>query len=142
MAQKTVVLLQDDLDGSEAAETITFSLDGVSYEMDLSEANAAELRERFAPYVAAGRRVGGRPQRARRTGGAPARADREQLAAIRAWARSRGMDVNERGRIPRHIVEQYNSGTTAVAAPVPEPEPEPEPQSEPHSAPRRRARRA
>ena len=133
MAQKTLVVLQDDLDGSEAAETVSFTLDGVSYELDLSETNATKLRKAVAPFIAAARRTGGRSQRKRTGGGAPARADREQLAAIRAWARSRGMDVNDRGRIPRHIVEAYNSG-------IAEPEPEPAPAEAP--ARRRRPRKA
>jgi hypothetical protein len=133
MAQKTVVLLEDDLDGGQADETVTFALDGVSYEMDLSAANAARLRESLAPYVGAGRRIGGRAV-VRRSGGGPARADREQLTAIRAWARGRGMDVNDRGRIPRHIVEQYHAGAAA-----PEPEPEPEPAPPAPAAPRKRA---
>ena len=133
MAQKTVVLLQDDIDGSEAAETITFSLDGVSYEIDLSSSNAGNLRAALAPYVGSARRTGGRAAPKRRTGGAPARADREQLAAIRTWARSRGMDVNDRGRIPRNIVDQYNNA--ASAPPEPEHEPAPAP------TPRRRAKK-
>jgi hypothetical protein len=108
-----LVLLQDDLDGGTADQTVTFALDGVSYEIDLSHANAAQLREVFDPYVEAARRVGGRavPGRApapRRAGG-PARADRDQLAAIRDWARRRGLEVNDRGRIPAHIMEQYNN---------------------------------
>lgn len=136
MAQKTLVLLQDDIDGSEAAETINFTLDGVSYEIDLSERNAAKLREAMAPFVSHARRVGGAGTR-RRTGGAPARADREQLSAIRAWARSRGLDVNERGRIPRHIVEQYNGGAAAPEPVAPPPAAESE-----APAPRRRAKKS
>jgi hypothetical protein len=115
MAQKTVVLLSDDLDGGPADESVTFGLDGVSYEIDLSAANAARLRQVFAVYIAAARRTGGRSTLHRRTGGSPARADREQLAAIRAWARARGMDVNDRGRIPRQIVEAYHAGPAAPA---------------------------
>lgn len=137
MAQKTVVLIEDDLDGGQADETVTFTLDGVSYEMDLSAANAAQLREILQPYVAAGRRVGGRVTTRRRGSGGPARTDRDQLAAIRAWARGRGLTVNDRGRIPAHIIEQYNAGA-GTAAPEPEPEPEPAPVLDFSDAPKRR----
>jgi hypothetical protein len=121
MAQKTVVLLEDDLDGGTADETVTFALDGVQYEMDLSTANATGLREVLAPYVGAGRRIGGRTVTRRRVGGGgPARTDREQLAAIRAWARGRGFEVSDRGRIAAHILEAYNAGS---APPAEEPAP-------------------
>ena len=60
MAQRIVYRLEDDLDNSEAAETIVFGIDSVSYEIDLSESNAQKLRDLLAPYVASGRRVGGR----------------------------------------------------------------------------------
>jgi hypothetical protein len=125
MAQRTMVLLEDDLDGGDADQTVTFSLDGVSYEIDLSESNAGRLRAVLGPYVGAGRRIGGSslavrapadarevaaPPRSRASG--PARTDRDQLAAIRAWARRRGLEVNDRGRIPAHIMEQYNAGAT------------------------------
>ena len=120
MAQKTVVLLEDDLDGGTADETVTFALHGVQYEMDLSTANAAGLRQVLAPYVGAGRRIGGRTVTRRRVGGGgPARTNREQLAAIRAWARSRGLEVSDRGRIAAHILEAYNTGV--VAPPAEEP---------------------
>ena len=59
MAQKVLTLLQDDLDGSDASETIMFGLDGVTYEIDLNEKNSAKLRRALEPFVAVGRRVGG-----------------------------------------------------------------------------------
>ena len=46
MAQKVMVTLVDDLDGSEAGETVEFGLDGAFYEIDLSEGNAERLRGR------------------------------------------------------------------------------------------------
>ena len=129
MAQKTVVLLEDDLDGGSADETVTFALDGVRYEIDLAAANAARLRELFAPYVGAGRRVGRenvplrQPARRGPRRGGPVRSDPAQLAGIRAWARARGIQVSDRGRIPAHIVEQYNNPTveppTSAATPGP-----------------------
>jgi hypothetical protein len=134
MAQKTVVLLEDDLDGGTADETVTFALDGVQYEMDLSTANAAGLREVLAPYVGAGRRIGGRAVTRRRVGGGgPARTDREQLAAIRAWARGRGLEVSDRGRIAAHIFEAYNTGTPAAQTEEPAAE-APSPQRRPRKS--------
>jgi hypothetical protein len=112
MAQKIQVLLVDDLDGGVATETVTFGLDGGSYEIDLSAANAAMLRAALADYVAHARR----PQRSLRSPNAPtrsnrppARADREQTQAIREWARKNGHKVNDRGRVPAAIVVAYNS---------------------------------
>jgi hypothetical protein len=106
MAQKTVVLLEDDLDGGEADETVSFSLDGVSYEIDLSAKNAGKLRDQLAGYVAVARRTGGRSARGR--GRAAARGGGQaNTSDIRAWARAQGLDVSERGRIPAAIVEKY-----------------------------------
>jgi hypothetical protein len=111
MVQKHIVQLFDDIDESEAVETIVFSVDGASYEIDLSAEHAEQLRDALALYIAHGRRVSGRgsdrsgsPRRS-----APARIDREQTAAIREWARSNGHAVGHKGRIPGHIVEAYNA---------------------------------
>lgn len=112
VAQKVQVILVDDVDGGEADETVLFALDGSSYEIDLSTANAKKLRDSVAPYVAAARKVGraggrGAGARAGRGRGSAAM-DREQAAAIRDWARKSGLKVSDRGRIPANIVEQYN----------------------------------
>ena len=114
MAQKVQVLLLDDLDGGEASETVSFGLDGTSYEIDLSEGNAEKLRDMLSNYVGAARRVGAagggrRSGRARAAGGGRAAMDREQAAAIRAWAKKQGLKVSDRGRIPASIVEQFNA---------------------------------
>ncbi|WP_062462085.1 histone-like nucleoid-structuring protein Lsr2 [Demequina soli] len=106
MAQKVQVVLVDDIDGSVATETVSFSLDGSSYEVDLSEANASALRDALAPWISAGRRTTARksPARARRassTGG--------DAAAIRAWAKANGVEVPERGRIPAKVREAYDA---------------------------------
>jgi hypothetical protein len=116
MAQKVTVSLVDDMDGSTAAETVEFGLDGVSYEIDLSDSNAKKLRDALAGYVSAARRAGGR----RRSAGAGRRAgggggtrpsvDREQNAAIREWARKQGMKISDRGRIPAEVLEAYHKG--------------------------------
>ena len=105
MAQKVQVLLIDDLDGSEAEETVTFALDGSSYEIDLSSSNAKRLREELAPFIEAARRVPSRrsaPKSKQRTV-----LSRERSAQIRAWAQQQGKQISERGRIPKAIVERF-----------------------------------
>jgi hypothetical protein len=111
MARKVQVILSDDLDENlPADETVSFSLDGTSYEIDLAEKNAKELRDVFSRYVSAARKVGrggrssGGGGRGRSTGG---RMDREQAGAIRDWARKNGHAVSDRGRIPASVVEAY-----------------------------------
>src|SRR3954453_6043585 len=112
MAQKHIVQLIDDLDGGDADETDTFSLDGNRYDIDLSDKNAAKLRDVLAPYVAAARRDAGRAGRpgsnGRRTT-RPTRTDREQTQAIREWARNNGYKIGEKGRIPANVLDAYNS---------------------------------
>ncbi|MDQ0378761.1 histone-like nucleoid-structuring protein Lsr2 [Amycolatopsis thermophila] len=114
MAQKVLVSLIDDIDGSEADETVEFGLDGISYQIDLSAENAEELRDALAQYVEHARRAGGRkrgtPGRAPagKVAGRSASVDREQNQAIRAWARKNGYQVSDRGRIPSEVVEAYH----------------------------------
>jgi hypothetical protein len=114
MAQKVTVTLVDDLDGTEAEETVEFGLDGAAYQIDLSEENAERLRDALAEYVDHARRSGGRKRATVRPAAAgrparPASADREQNQAIRAWARKQGMKVSDRGRIPSEVIDAYNS---------------------------------
>lgn len=105
MAQQVTVLLVDDLDGGEADETVRFSLDGSSYEIDLSEKNAARLRSTLLPFMESGRRSKtGKPRAVVRGVGS-----RERSRDIREWANSRGIKVNDRGRIPANVVEQYEA---------------------------------
>ncbi|MER5748969.1 Lsr2 family protein [Streptomyces sp. NPDC002088] len=106
MAQKVQVLLVDDLDGGEADETVTFALDGKTYEIDLTTVNADKLRSLLDPYVKGGRRTGGRASGGRgkaraATGGS------QDTAQIRAWAKENGFEVNDRGRVPATIREAY-----------------------------------
>ncbi|HVK20812.1 MAG TPA: Lsr2 family protein [Actinokineospora sp.] len=111
MAQKVTVSLVDDLDGSQAAETVEFGLDGASYQIDLSSDNAEKLREALADFVDSARRSGGRKRALKvAVGRAPraASADREQNQAIREWARKQGMKVSDRGRIPSEVLDAYN----------------------------------
>jgi hypothetical protein len=107
MAKKTVVLLEDDIDGSEAKETISFALDGSEYEIDLNEGHAGELREALARFTNAGRRVaGGRGRtsaRAKSSQGGP------DAKAVRWWAAENGIQVNTRGRIQADVVEKYEA---------------------------------
>jgi phage-related minor tail protein len=114
MAQKVQVLLVDDLDGGEASETVSFALDGSSYEIDLSSKNADELRDAFAKYVGSARKAGRatststRSSSSGRSRGSSTAMDRDQAAAIRSWAKKQGLKVSDRGRIPATIIEQYN----------------------------------
>ncbi|MFB9906184.1 histone-like nucleoid-structuring protein Lsr2 [Allokutzneria oryzae] len=113
MAEKVIRTLVDDLDGSEAEETVEFAIDGVSYEIDLSSGNAGKLRDSLADFIGSARRVGGRRRsaggRSAARPGRPAAADREQNQAIREWARKRGMKVSDRGRIPADVLESYHN---------------------------------
>ncbi|MEU7180018.1 histone-like nucleoid-structuring protein Lsr2 [Streptomyces celluloflavus] len=106
MAQKVQVLLVDDLDGGEADETVTFSLDGKSYEIDLTTANAGKLRDSLADFVKAGRRTGGRAATGRGKVRA-ASAGNQDTAKVRAWAKENGYNVNDRGRVPADIREAF-----------------------------------
>ena len=110
MAKKVMVSLVDDLEGGTADETVGFGLDGKTYEIDLSSANASKLRESLAEFVAVARKAGGgrRGRRATGTGSARATVDREQSQAIRAWARGQGIEVSDRGRIPADVVAAYH----------------------------------
>ncbi|WP_138417241.1 histone-like nucleoid-structuring protein Lsr2 [Sinomonas gamaensis] len=109
MAQKVKIILVDDLDGGSADETVRFGIDGASYEIDLSNANASKLRESLKDYVSAARKSssrGGQQQpRARATSGGSSR--NSESAKIRQWARDNGYSVNSRGRIQAEIQEAY-----------------------------------
>jgi len=112
VTSKTVILLEDDVDGSEAAETLQFALDGLAYEIDLSEQNADKLRAAVEPFAEKARRVGGR------TRSSAPRTPRERKStnghgpidtkAVRAWAASNRVEVSSRGRIPASVIQQYH----------------------------------
>ncbi len=108
MAQRVQIILEDDIDGGDASETITFGLDGVTYEIDLNDKNAAALRDSLAAYVGAGRRVSGR-----RSAGtsSTSRSSSSELAKIREWARANGHEVSDRGRISKAVREAYAKAT-------------------------------
>jgi hypothetical protein len=110
MAQQVLVQLVDDLDGTTSTDvsTVLFSLDGVTYEIDLSEDNAERLRGGLAEYVEAARRVGGRIKRGGKAGqnGSGAAGD---AGLVRKWANENGFGLSGRGRIPSHVVEAYRA---------------------------------
>ncbi|KGN41436.1 histone-like nucleoid-structuring protein Lsr2 [Knoellia aerolata] len=108
MAQRVQVLLVDDIDNSDADETVTFALDGVTYEIDLNAANAAKLRDEFATWVGHARRSGGRKASGRASSGSGGGTRRKDVSAVREWARQNGHDVSERGRIPAAVQEAYD----------------------------------
>ncbi len=109
MARKVHVVLEDDISGGPADETLYFGLDGVTYEIDLSEENARALRDALSAYVANGRRVQGQRGPRGSRGGRGGRGGSDRPGQIREWARSRGIQVNERGRIPAELAARYDA---------------------------------
>jgi hypothetical protein len=115
MAQRVQVLLVCDVheDDTPGSQTVRFALDGANYEIDLCDAHVNDLHEALAAFVAAGRRAGGgtrgRAVSRSSAGGRRGGTDRQRTQDIRQWARSNGLTVNERGRIPAEIVAQYES---------------------------------
>lgn len=105
MARQIQVKLIDDIDGSEATESISFGLDGATYEIDLTKKNAAALRAALTKYVGAARKVTG----GRKTAAKSATADREKNNAVRQWARKNGHKVSDRGRISADIMSAYDA---------------------------------
>jgi hypothetical protein len=120
VAQKITVHLVDDMDGSEATQSVQFGLDGQTFEIDLNDSHADELRAAVDKFVSAGRRVGGRSSRqvaktvkpsakaatAKASNGSAVQSDGK---TIRAWASANGVAVPARGRIPRTVVEQFEA---------------------------------
>lgn len=104
MAQKVNIILVDDIDGSDASETISFSLDSTSYEIDLNAANAQALREALSNYIGHARKVSSAGRRGRRSSGSSS-----DTKAIREWAKSQGLEVSERGRISAEVRQAYDA---------------------------------
>jgi hypothetical protein len=104
MARRTVVTLEDDLDGGPADETLRFGVDGSDYEIDLNTKNAATLHKLLAPFVQHARKAGSTALRPVRTA-----ASRRRSADIRVWARDQGIDLSDRGRIPSSVVDKYEA---------------------------------
>jgi hypothetical protein len=111
MAQKVTVQLVDDLDGTAAADitTVTFGLDGATYEIDLTPNNAAKLRNRLDDFVGAARRTGGRVKRGTSPAAASPAANREHTKAVRDWAKQNGYELSDRGRIPANVIEAFEA---------------------------------
>jgi hypothetical protein len=136
--RSVTVALVDDLDHAKADETVSFSLDGRDYEIDLSRAHAGELRKMANRYITVARRArtAVHPRSGRRT-----QADRERSRRIRAWAVERGLMTSERGRIPEHVTRDYEATMRVESAP-PRRSAAPEPQAPPgEKAARRQSRR-
>ncbi|MBR7742691.1 Lsr2 family protein [Phycicoccus sp. BSK3Z-2] len=112
MAKKVQVLLVDDVDKeSSADETVTFALDGISYEIDLTSENASKLRDDLAVWIGHAERTGGR----RSSGGGSkngGRSARRDVSQIRQWARDNGYDISERGRISTEVQEAYEKANS------------------------------
>jgi len=110
MARQVITTLIDDLDGKKADQTIEFALDGTTYTIDLSNANAGKLRKVLDPFIVAGTRVGRVPIR-RAAGGSAGRAapSREENRAMREWAQRNGHQISERGRIPQSVIDAYRA---------------------------------
>lgn len=109
MAQRTVQLLFCDLHDEEVEgqETVPFSVDGTTYEVDVCAKHAEELRDSLRPFVSHGRKqTAARRKASSRSRGS---SNRERSADIRAWAKAHGIQVNERGRIPASVVRQYEA---------------------------------
>lgn len=101
MAQKVSITLVDDIDGTSAAETLTFGLDGRQYEIDLNKKNAQKLRAALSGYVQVARATGkAKVQRTKTSSGPSAK-------EVRAWAQEQGIEVPAQGRVPKALVEQY-----------------------------------
>ena len=107
MAQKVNIVLVDDLDGSEASETVTFGLDGSTYEIDLNDANAAALREALAGFLGHARKTTGGSRRTRRSSGSTSSSSHTK--DVREWAKAQGMEVSERGRISADVQQAYDA---------------------------------
>lgn len=106
VARNVIVVVADDLDGSENAETVTFGFEGITYEIDLGEKNRAKLDRAFAPYIDHGRRVS---RTRRRPSAGRQDASRVDRSVVRAWARENGLAVSDRGRISADVMQQYEA---------------------------------
>ncbi|MEW9549964.1 Lsr2 family protein [Nonomuraea sp. NPDC050783] len=109
MAKQIQEILIDDLDGGEANETVSFAIDGSSYEIDLSDLNAKKLRDALSPFVQHARRAGAATSARRRGRSGRSAMSREKSAEIRQWAKAHGLPVSERGRIASTVVEKYEA---------------------------------
>jgi hypothetical protein len=105
MATKVLTLLQDDVDGSDASQTVSFALDGATYEIDLSDKNASALRDSLSPWIAPARRLRGRGRPA--VLGKTKTFDQVDNRSVRAWATANKIEISNRGRIAADVIDQY-----------------------------------
>jgi Lsr2 len=103
MATRVTTTLVDDVDGTEAQETVAFGLDGSEFEIDLSDSNATKLRDALAPWVSKARKTGGRRSIWRKPG------SEVDNKAVRVWAQANGIGLSKRGRIPADVVSQFKA---------------------------------
>jgi hypothetical protein len=103
VARKTTVMLQDDLVGGMATQTIRFGYQGIDYEIDLNDENATEMTKWLENYVSHGRRVGGRKSAVKSNG----YASKVDPRLVRQWASEQGIEISSRGRIPSDIQDRY-----------------------------------
>jgi len=110
MAQRTQIVLIDDLDGTEIkdgeAQSITFSWSGVDYSIDLSKANADKFEKAMGPYLEKAQRVSGRRSRPTSSSSTQSQVDTK---AVRAWAASNGIELSNRGRVPADVIQKYQA---------------------------------
>jgi Lsr2 len=109
MAQKIQTFFIDDIDGGEAEGTVRFGLDGTDYEIDLSTAHAKALRKALETYIEAGRKVSGPARRPARGSGRRTASDGPNSSDVREWAKSQGIKVNDRGRVPAELVVKFKA---------------------------------
>ncbi len=107
MATRTQVFLEDDIDGGKADRTVKLAVNGITYELDLSNKNADKLDKALEPFTSKARRTGGRAVPSRRSGREGAKPDRDHLKGIREWANANGHQVSDRGRISAEVVAAY-----------------------------------
>jgi hypothetical protein len=123
MAQKTIVTLVDDLTGEEAENisTVEFAIDGVTYELDLTDENSTKLHDTLSQYAKAGRKIGGqrrsdpRPGRAMKSAGRTAGYNRETLKSIREWAKKNGHNVSDRGRLSAEVLQAWQTAQATMS---------------------------
>jgi Lsr2 len=104
VAQRTQIVFTDDLDGGPADTTVSFAVDGTAYEIDLSTTHAEELRAALQPFIAAGRRVGGSSRRSAKSGRSG-----PSPSAVREWAKTEGIKVSDRGRVPAELIVKFQA---------------------------------
>jgi hypothetical protein len=107
MAQRVNIVLVDDLDGGDATETVSFAIDGATYEIDLSDKNASKLRDALAPYLGHARKVSGGRRGPRKAAASASLGPSPRL--VRDWARSNGYEVSDRGRVPADVIAAYEA---------------------------------